>query len=519
MTTLERHLGSSADGRAGSGPVPHRKTTLRDNLESIAIAILLVLALRQMVMEAFKIPTGSMAPTLLGEHKEVRCPNCGWVFRVGNNKPGPRGEVLCQNCLYRWQGAGTSDIVFRKPAWLWNAGRTEGKEISGRDAANRVDRWGSRIFVNKFIYQLRKPRRWEVIVFMYPYYRVTCQEPGCRWEGNIRSTAKLECPDCGSTNLKIERKNFVKRLIGLPGEEIVIGNGDIYIDGKIARKPPAVQKRMWQHVFDSRFWPGKKEEVFRVWDFGLDEGFVSVDKEDGSLRVAALDAETPVEATFGHAIKDYYSYNGDQNEEPGGGGKSGKHEVGDCRIEAELTVEEARASPSAGVVLRIVEDEHDFSFFVPAGQAGRAVLSDNGRPVAEAPVEPLRPGKKETLALENYDDRVVCTIGGTTVVEHEYTGNPTAAMPRKSVSLGVAGARLVFRRVRIQRDVYYTPGEGPRTGYQLDKNSYLVLGDNSPDSSDSRAWPEPGVPAENLIGEAFAIFWPIEDLGLLTHGF
>ena len=92
-------------------------------------------------------------------------------------------------------------------------------------------------------------------------------------------------------------------------------------------------------------------------------------------------------------------------------------------------------------------------------------------------------------------------------------------MPHKSVSLGAAGARLVFHRVRIQRDVYYTPGEDLRTSYKLDKNNYFVLGDNSPDSRDSRAWPEPGVPAENVLGQAFGIFWPIQDIGLLTDGF
>ena len=57
-----------------------RKGKLRENIESIAIAIALAFAIRYFVIEAFKIPTGSMAPTLLGEHKNVKCLNCGWSF-------------------------------------------------------------------------------------------------------------------------------------------------------------------------------------------------------------------------------------------------------------------------------------------------------------------------------------------------------------------------------------------------------------------------------------------------------
>ena len=43
-----------------------RKGKLRENIESIAIAIAIAFAIRYFVIEAFKIPTGSMAPTLLG---------------------------------------------------------------------------------------------------------------------------------------------------------------------------------------------------------------------------------------------------------------------------------------------------------------------------------------------------------------------------------------------------------------------------------------------------------------------
>jgi hypothetical protein len=48
----------------------------RETVESIAMAVILALLFRGFVAEAFVIPTGSMAPTLQGRHKDVQCPKC-----------------------------------------------------------------------------------------------------------------------------------------------------------------------------------------------------------------------------------------------------------------------------------------------------------------------------------------------------------------------------------------------------------------------------------------------------------
>jgi len=47
----------------------HKKSSLRENIEAIVVAILLALFIRAFVVQAFKIPSGSMKPTLLiGDH-------------------------------------------------------------------------------------------------------------------------------------------------------------------------------------------------------------------------------------------------------------------------------------------------------------------------------------------------------------------------------------------------------------------------------------------------------------------
>ena len=55
----------------------------RETVESIVVAFTLALLFRAFEAEAFVIPTGSMAPTLMGRHKDLVCESCGRDFRVG----------------------------------------------------------------------------------------------------------------------------------------------------------------------------------------------------------------------------------------------------------------------------------------------------------------------------------------------------------------------------------------------------------------------------------------------------
>jgi signal peptidase I len=87
--TLDKHLGFA------------RKSTVREYTESIGVAVLIALFLRAFVVEAFKIPSGSMIPTLqVGDHifvnkfiYGVRVPFTKIKFGTGYRKP-ERGEVI-----------------------------------------------------------------------------------------------------------------------------------------------------------------------------------------------------------------------------------------------------------------------------------------------------------------------------------------------------------------------------------------------------------------------------------------
>src|SRR5437588_10326264 len=58
------------------------KDSFREIVETVVFVVVLVLLLKTFVAEAFVIPTGSMAETLLGYQKWATCPECGYTFPV-----------------------------------------------------------------------------------------------------------------------------------------------------------------------------------------------------------------------------------------------------------------------------------------------------------------------------------------------------------------------------------------------------------------------------------------------------
>jgi signal peptidase I len=213
----------SPEKAAASTPADKPKSppshAIRETVESIAIAVVLAFLFRAFVAEAFVIPTGSMAPTLMGQHKDVECPECGFWYQAGasieiddemnaqrtleGGRLPPKGVVVattCPLCRYR-------------QVLDWNGN------------ANQKTFSGDRILVSKFIYDFTSPQRWDVIVFKYPF------------------------------NAK---QNFIKRLVGLPNETILIKRGDVFVkqpgedEFTIARKPDRKLEAMLQLVDDTR---------------------------------------------------------------------------------------------------------------------------------------------------------------------------------------------------------------------------------------------------------------------------
>jgi signal peptidase I len=198
-----------------SSDAPPRKEGWRETIESVVIAFILAFLFRTFEAEAFVIPTGSMAPTLYGRHKEITCPECKFVYAVGASseldqntsllKRPVLSEAVCPNCRFL----------------------TRIDKVSGAE-----DEWtpvfkGDRILVNKFPFEFGDPQRWDIVVFKFPEHPQT---------------------------------NYIKRLIGLPGETLRIQQGDVYARKgqntplRILRKDnPDKQREVRILVYDDAF--------------------------------------------------------------------------------------------------------------------------------------------------------------------------------------------------------------------------------------------------------------------------
>jgi signal peptidase I len=89
-----------ADGQVDVRLRPWRKSEVREYIESILVAVIVALGLRALVVEAFKIPSGSMIPTLqVGDHifvnKFIYGPAIPFTHsRLWTHMPPERGDVI-----------------------------------------------------------------------------------------------------------------------------------------------------------------------------------------------------------------------------------------------------------------------------------------------------------------------------------------------------------------------------------------------------------------------------------------
>ncbi|MGZ0162617.1 MAG: signal peptidase I [Planctomycetales bacterium] len=185
---------ASSSSQSSTSP-PDETSVFRQVIESLACLAVAVIVFRAFLMEGYIISTGSMAPSLLGYHKQVVCPDCKFEFAYGvafdRTTRAPSQLATCPNC-----GQGGIDL----------------KNVPRND--------GDQLLVSKYAYLFNDPNRWEVVVFLNP---------------NNPNQA------------------YVKRVVGLPGETIYVRDGDVYIDGRLQRKTMAEQRAIRIPVFDQKF--------------------------------------------------------------------------------------------------------------------------------------------------------------------------------------------------------------------------------------------------------------------------
>ena len=408
-----------------------------ENIEPLLVAVVLALIIRCFVVEAFQIPTGSMAPTLLGRHSTVTCDNCGQRLTVGSGR--------------------------REWARCWNCGYEQRYNLSGHLG-------GDRILVNKNIRLWQKPRRWSVVVFKH------------KAPGQIQ-------------------KNYIKRLVGLGGEILSIGRGDVYINGKLAPKPEGVQEGIWIPAYDMAHGGRGLHRRFD-WSFFPPDSF-EFSRETVTLRGKG-------EASLG-PVMSMYTYDSSS----GMGSPSAEHHmVGDLRFRFAI-------QGRGRLVARIDENERKHRVEMTLNEKGQIVtltlVPDPGDPVycdlaKECPVA-------NRISFWNWDGRLALFLNNRKVAEAvvPQTEQREREAPYGGVALSYDG-EFTLTGMRVDRDVYYVANFDPeleakmdalgRIGVEIPDAHLFFMGDNVPLSQDSRKVQMGFVPEERLVGQAFVTWWP-----------
>ncbi|MFH0827039.1 MAG: signal peptidase I [Candidatus Omnitrophota bacterium] len=184
-----------------SAEASKKKTVLREWIESIVIAFLLAMVIRTFLVQAFKIPTGSMKPTLM------------------------EGDLILVNKFI--YGAKVPLTGLRLPG-------------------------------------LRRPARGDVVVFIYP---------------------------------EDKKKDFIKRLVGLPQDKLAIENGTLFVNGEPLLDP----------VFSQRFYYNRGDFAKEEEEIVVPPGnFFVLGDNSASSRDSRYWGFVPEENVIGKAILIYW---------------------------------------------------------------------------------------------------------------------------------------------------------------------------------------------------------------------
>lgn len=210
---------------------------LREWMDALMIAFVLAMFIRTFVVELFKIPSGSMTPTLLGDFVAEGVA----VDRQGQSQ----AYLLVQNRQDAVQ-------VFRKDSG--GNYRNEGIQpvsllsMSQRDLLERERHLEEhRILVNKFSYWFKPPERGDIVIFRVPF--------GEKPRRYVRDGQPFEIPVFNRY-----QSVYVKRAVALSGEQVAIGE-----DGRlIVNDAEVAEPRIFNILRYSAGPPGVPEFDVRV---------------------------------------------------------------------------------------------------------------------------------------------------------------------------------------------------------------------------------------------------------------
>ncbi len=469
--------------KAGSSTPPKkdRAAEIANTFEWLITAFILAFVFRAFVMEAFRIPTGSMADTLMGAHFRLSCPQCGYKYDHGfipqkyrlSQDTVPSGPVRlprtrCPNCGY-YPPTNTAKSVVN----------------------------GDRILVLKCIYQFFEPKRWDVIVFKDP------PEP---------------------------QINYIKRLIALPGETIQIIDGDIYINGQIIRKSAKVQNELWMPTYNNDYQPVRPAEGSfngHIWSQPFKNTTNSSWKQDKKNPTAFHLNSTPgngnsmfYDTSVGNDFRGVYAYDDVAN-----------YKFAPYCSDLKIRFYFQPISAHGTVGGQLSKYETTYKGWVDYTDEPKMVIAKivgkQGTILASKPIEFTPADRPLLVEFENVDHQLIFKFGQDKLTYDLGTGPDDAGSRKTEIqpeAMVFGSGKLTLSHIAIFRDIHYLDNNALRatqaSPFTLGVDEFFVLGDNTSDSADSRYWNRRGrgnnertfnkgvVPREYLVGKAMFVYWP-----------
>ena len=522
-------------------------------IEQVIVALALAFIFRGFVVEAFVIPTGSMATTLLGAHMRFDCPDCGWEFTANYDTGGGATGVPSKALL----GGQPRVYNIRCPNCGYRLPPEDGP--GNKDAVAPTVYHGDRILVLKPMYLMQSPDRFDVVVFK-------------NVNRNADGYQNFDSADPDST--EAFQESYIKRLIGLPGDTLVLAGGDVYVaadaankatseltadDFRIARKGEAAQSALWRVVYDDDHRPqGLSRNIATAAGTYNDDPFAmpwraggGASETEGGFAFGAGGGSLTFDPAANRrtfALTDYLGYDqtardqqpnprrpvlstlGEAGEFPGELStrrRSGVWLLRASDLRLRFHYERAEdADDEAPLVATL--SKRDQTFTVELRADGATLLrtgADGGEELlADYRCEGLF-GRGRLVEFVNADYRVRLLVDGetilettdaqyapdlATIIEEETSGEPEA---EPTIRLAAQGHAADITHLSLWRDVVYTgrvqdqrlavnkfwpyasPDRFPqnviRLGDEPGEEEYFVLGDNPFMSGDARTWTRP----------------------------
>ncbi|BBM86805.1 signal peptidase I [Candidatus Uabimicrobium amorphum] len=307
---------------------------------------------------------------------------------------------------------------------------------------------GDRILVKKYAYEFKKPKRWEAIVFFYPH-----------------------------NNQQI----FIKRLIGLPGEKVHIRNGEIYINNILARKPSSVVNQLLYPVYQPQQPFKENWQYSEKWQ---------IDKQQYSINTNKLEW-----CKYKHVVTNRYEpinnrrfFHRQQYAYPVGGGLR----VGEIRFAIRFKMR----SDTGSIRLELREGEYRFLCTIDTAQAGQLhkyIGEDDTKKQSVHFKANWQKNSWHSLVFSNIDDLVTLEIDSKEVAKLDYSQKQQQAQRitfDTAFRWGVSGS-FELENAQLWRDIYYISKRdffGGLTSFEVPNHHYFALGDNPPNSRDSKDW-------------------------------